>query len=87
MKVFKKFYEAVFFFCLFQLLDYLEPFRLSLEKLQEVSNRLRKDMIRGLKKHSHHNAPVKMLPTFVRATPDGTGEVFRSQENTAAHCS
>ncbi|CAF97272.1 unnamed protein product, partial [Tetraodon nigroviridis] len=56
----------------FQLHSYLEPFRLSLEKLQEVSNRLRKDMIRGLKKHSHQNAPVKMLPTFVRATPDGT---------------
>ncbi|KAM8742120.1 hexokinase-2-like isoform 1-T2 [Acanthopagrus schlegelii] len=52
--------------------DYLEPFRLSLEKLQEVSARLRKDLIRGLGKHSHHRAAVKMLPTFVRATPDGT---------------
>ncbi|XP_035998715.1 hexokinase-2 [Fundulus heteroclitus] len=51
---------------------YLEPFRLSLEKLQEVSVRLRKDMKRGLGKHTHHKAPVKMLPTFVRATPDGT---------------
>uniref|UniRef100_I3KL20 Phosphotransferase n=1 Tax=Oreochromis niloticus TaxID=8128 RepID=I3KL20_ORENI len=40
--------------------------------LQEVSARLRKDLIRGLGKHSHHKAPVKMLPTFVRATPDGT---------------
>lgn len=54
--------------------DYLEPFRLSLEKLQEVSARLRKDLVRGLGKHSHHRAAVKMLPTFVRATPDGTGE-------------
>ncbi|KAM4726194.1 hexokinase-4-like [Anableps anableps] len=51
---------------------YLEPFRLSLEKLQEVSARLWKDMIRGLGKHTHHRASVKMLPTFVRATPDGT---------------
>ncbi|XP_051793702.1 hexokinase-2-like isoform X1 [Acanthochromis polyacanthus] len=51
---------------------YLEPFRLSLEKLKEVSVRLRKDLIRGLGKHSHHRAAVKMLPTFVRATPDGT---------------
>uniref|UniRef100_A0A8D3AKV7 Phosphotransferase n=1 Tax=Scophthalmus maximus TaxID=52904 RepID=A0A8D3AKV7_SCOMX len=47
-------------------------FHLSLEKLQEVSARLRKDLIRGLGKHSHHRAAVKMLPTFVRATPDGT---------------
>uniref|UniRef100_A0A3B5A6R0 Phosphotransferase n=1 Tax=Stegastes partitus TaxID=144197 RepID=A0A3B5A6R0_9TELE len=51
---------------------YLERFRLSLEKLKEVSARLRKDLIRGLGKHSHHRAAVKMLPTFVRATPDGT---------------
>uniref|UniRef100_A0A8C8JI53 Phosphotransferase n=1 Tax=Oncorhynchus tshawytscha TaxID=74940 RepID=A0A8C8JI53_ONCTS len=49
----------------------LQPFRLSLEKLQDVSSRLRKDLIRGLGKHTHCRAPVKMLPTFVRATPDG----------------
>ncbi|XP_054481413.1 hexokinase-4-like [Anoplopoma fimbria] len=52
--------------------EYLERFHLSQEKLQEVSARLRKDLVRGLGKHSHHKAPVKMLPTFVRATPDGT---------------
>ncbi|MEQ2228891.1 hypothetical protein ILYODFUR_013316 [Ilyodon furcidens] len=51
---------------------YLEPFSLSLEKLQEVSAQLQKDMTRGLGKHTHHRASVKMLPTFVRATPDGT---------------
>uniref|UniRef100_M4AKT3 Phosphotransferase n=1 Tax=Xiphophorus maculatus TaxID=8083 RepID=M4AKT3_XIPMA len=55
-----------------QVVKHLEPFRLSLEKLKEVSTRLRKDMIRGLGKHTHHRAAVKMLPTFVRATPDGT---------------
>uniref|UniRef100_A0A671VBF2 Phosphotransferase n=1 Tax=Sparus aurata TaxID=8175 RepID=A0A671VBF2_SPAAU len=60
------------FVCCVQVQDYLEPFRLSLEKLQEVSARLRKDLVRGLGKHSHHRAAVKMLPTFVRATPDGT---------------
>ncbi|KAM6984070.1 hexokinase-4-like [Tautogolabrus adspersus] len=51
---------------------YLDSFRLSQEKLLQVSAQLKKDMIRGLGKHSHHKAPVKMLPTFVRATPDGT---------------
>uniref|UniRef100_A0A8C2XE96 Phosphotransferase n=1 Tax=Cyclopterus lumpus TaxID=8103 RepID=A0A8C2XE96_CYCLU len=55
-----------------QVQEYLEPFHLSVEKLREVSARLRKDLVRGLGKHSHHKAPVKMLPTFVRATPDGT---------------
>ncbi|KAI1903570.1 hypothetical protein AGOR_G00028540 [Albula goreensis] len=52
--------------------EWLQPFRLSTEKLREVSARLRKDLIRGLGKHTHRRAPVKMLPTFVRATPDGT---------------
>ncbi|KAJ8385409.1 hypothetical protein AAFF_G00189350 [Aldrovandia affinis] len=52
--------------------EWLQPFRLPKEKLREVSARLRKDLIRGLGKHTHHRAPVKMLPTFVRATPDGT---------------
>ncbi|XP_015239089.1 PREDICTED: glucokinase-like [Cyprinodon variegatus] len=56
-----------------QVLKYLEPFRLSLEKLREISAQLKKDMIRGLGKHTHNRAPVKMLPTFVRETPDGKG--------------
>ncbi|XP_066572535.1 hexokinase-2 [Amia ocellicauda] len=52
--------------------EWLQPFRLPREKLCEVSSRLLKDMERGLDKHTHHRAPVKMLPTFVRSTPDGT---------------
>lgn len=56
-----------------QVEDFLRPFQLSLEKLREVSSKFRKDLIRGLGKHTHRRAPVKMLPTFVRDTPDGTG--------------
>ncbi|XP_053703477.1 hexokinase-2-like [Synchiropus splendidus] len=52
--------------------SYLQPFILSQEKLQEISKRLEKDLVRGLGRHTHRRAPVKMLPTFVRATPDGT---------------
>ncbi|XP_032367532.1 hexokinase-2, partial [Etheostoma spectabile] len=51
---------------------YLEPFRLSQAELQEVSARLSRDLVLGLGKQTHHTAAVKMLPTFVRATPDGT---------------
>ncbi|KAK7925014.1 hypothetical protein WMY93_007324 [Mugilogobius chulae] len=54
--------------------SFLKDFRLSLEKLGDISSRLTQDMIKGLDRHSHHKAPVKMLPTFVRATPDGTEE-------------
>lgn len=52
----------------------LKPFRLSDEKLQDVSSCLREDLLLGLGRQTHRNAAVKMLPTFVRATPDGTGE-------------
>lgn len=62
-----------------QVQAFLEPFALSREKLQEVSTRLKKAMLRGLGKHTHHKAAVKMLPTFVRATPDGTGEAGSDQ--------
>ncbi|XP_053297150.1 hexokinase-2 [Pleuronectes platessa] len=55
-----------------QVQSYLERFTLSLEKLQDVSSRLKKALILGLGKRTHHRAAVKMLPTFVRATPDGT---------------
>ncbi|XP_062289284.1 hexokinase-4-like [Scomber scombrus] len=50
----------------------LDGFDLPREKLQVIMSLLKKDVNRGLGKHSHHRAPVKMLPTFVRATPDGT---------------
>ncbi|CAL8401064.1 unnamed protein product [Boreogadus saida] len=50
----------------------LQPFQLSQSRLVDVSHWLRRDLSRGLGKHSHHRAAVKMLPTFVRATPDGT---------------
>ncbi|GLD46323.1 hexokinase-2-like protein [Lates japonicus] len=55
-----------------QVQKYLKPFHLSRKKLREISTRLWTDMIRGLGKRTHNKAAVKMLPTFVRATPDGT---------------
>ncbi|MEQ2192489.1 hypothetical protein XENOCAPTIV_012439, partial [Xenoophorus captivus] len=51
---------------------YLEPFRLSPKKLQEVSDGLQNDMIRGVGKDTHQKVSVKMLPTFIRETPDRT---------------
>ncbi|XP_075994818.1 hexokinase-2-like [Genypterus blacodes] len=55
-----------------QVHQFLQSFRLPLVKLQEVSSRLWKDLKRGLGRQTHQHATVKMLPTFVRATPDGT---------------
>lgn len=50
----------------------LDALRLSNAQLHDVKNILRKEMERGLKKESHAEASVKMLPTYVRSTPDGT---------------
>uniref|UniRef100_A0A452TI95 Hexokinase-2 n=1 Tax=Ursus maritimus TaxID=29073 RepID=A0A452TI95_URSMA len=46
--------------------------RLSDENLLEISKRFRKEMEKGLGATTHPTASVKMLPTFVRSTPDGT---------------
>lgn len=51
----------------------LESLKLSCEQLLEVKRRMKIEMERGLRKETHAIAPVKMLPTYVCATPDGTG--------------
>ncbi len=40
----------------------------------DVSKRFRREMDKGLGRDTNPTAAVKMLPTFVRSTPDGTGE-------------
>lgn len=59
----------------FQVDQYLYHMRLSDETLLEVAKRFRKEMEKGLGATTHPTASVKMLPTFVRSTPDGTGTV------------
>lgn len=55
----------------------LESLKLSREQLLEVKRRMNVEMERGLSKETHAIAPVKMLPTYVCATPDGTGRRAR----------
>uniref|UniRef100_A0A673B076 Hexokinase-2 n=1 Tax=Sphaeramia orbicularis TaxID=375764 RepID=A0A673B076_9TELE len=55
-----------------QIQQTLAEFRLSKAQLLEVKKRMRIEIERGLKKDTHQEATVKMLPTFVRSTPDGT---------------
>nr|XP_012618107.1 hexokinase-1 isoform X1 [Microcebus murinus] len=55
-----------------QIEETLANFRLTKEMLLEVKKRMREDMEKGLKKQTHDKASVKMLPSFVRGTPDGT---------------
>ncbi|XP_046871709.1 hexokinase-2 [Hypomesus transpacificus] len=51
---------------------YLYHLRLSEESLMDVSVRFRREMDKGLGRDTNPTAAVKMLPTFVRSTPDGT---------------
>ncbi|XP_057213564.1 hexokinase-2 [Triplophysa rosa] len=50
----------------------LDTLRLSRDQLLEVKRKMEKEMDLGLAKETHPTATVKMLPTFVRSTPDGT---------------
>ncbi|XP_060712556.1 hexokinase-2-like [Hemiscyllium ocellatum] len=50
----------------------LRALTLDEEQLLQVKQRMRAEMERGLTKDGHATAPVKMLPTYVRSTPDGT---------------
>uniref|UniRef100_A0A8C6TS00 Hexokinase-2 n=1 Tax=Neogobius melanostomus TaxID=47308 RepID=A0A8C6TS00_9GOBI len=51
----------------------LDTLRLSREQLLEVKERMSDAMLKGLSRQTHQQASVKMLPSFVRATPNGTG--------------
>ncbi|MBN3321348.1 HXK2 protein, partial [Atractosteus spatula] len=51
---------------------YLYHMRLSDETLMDISLRFRREMDKGLGRDTNPTAAVKMLPTFVRSTPDGT---------------
>lgn len=43
--------------------------------LRELRDKMRAELEHGLKRETQAQATVKMLPTFVCGTPDGTGEV------------
>ncbi|XP_060728856.1 hexokinase HKDC1 [Tachysurus vachellii] len=50
----------------------LAEFKLSTTQLQQIKDKMRVELERGLRKDSHGSASVKMLPTYVFRTPDGT---------------
>lgn len=45
-----------------------------MEELKEVMKRMQCEMERGLRLETHEEASVKMLPTYVCSTPEGSGE-------------
>uniref|UniRef100_A0A6Q2YJ06 Hexokinase-2 n=1 Tax=Esox lucius TaxID=8010 RepID=A0A6Q2YJ06_ESOLU len=55
-----------------QIAQTLAEFCLSQAQLLEVKTRMRTEIENGLGKATHSSATVKMLPSYVRSTPDGT---------------
>lgn len=51
--------------------------RLSDETLIDIMARFRREMKNGLSRDFNPTATVKMLPTFVRSIPDGSGKDLR----------
>lgn len=54
--------------------------RLSDETLLDIMGRFRSEMKNGLSRDFNPTASVKMLPTFVRSIPDGSGKNFDSSD-------
>ncbi|XP_001380610.1 hexokinase-1 isoform X2 [Monodelphis domestica] len=52
--------------------EMLAPLKLTSQQLMQVKNRLRVEMDLGLKKSSHDSAKVKMWPSYVTGTLDGS---------------
>ncbi|NXR44520.1 HXK3 protein, partial [Hippolais icterina] len=52
--------------------EVLNPLRLSRADLEKVQALMRQEMDRGLGKETNASASVRMLPTYVSHTPDGT---------------
>ncbi|XP_072341842.1 hexokinase-4 isoform X2 [Scyliorhinus torazame] len=50
----------------------LSEFQLEKGELLEVMRRIQREMERGLRLETHKTASVKMLPSYVRSTPDGS---------------
>ncbi|XP_069466707.1 hexokinase HKDC1-like [Ambystoma mexicanum] len=55
-----------------QIEDILAPFLLTKDDLTDVKQKMLTELEYGLKKETHKGASVKMLPTYVCGTPDGT---------------
>lgn len=64
------------FFLLFfkiQIDKYLYSMRFSDETLLDIMQQFRRELAKGLSRDTNATAALKMLPTFVRSIPDGSG--------------
>lgn len=62
---------------MFQIDKYLYSMRFSDETLLDITQQFRREMVKGLGRDTNPTAALKMLPTFVRSIPDGSGRCLR----------
>lgn len=65
-------------FGVFQVDETLAPFKLTREQLMLVKSRMRAGLEAGLRNKG--SSAVKMLPSYVYRTPDGTGQKLRVEQ-------
>lgn len=46
---------------------------------------MKTEILNGLSKSTHDAATVKMWPSFVQSTPDGTGEKYKGLKASTRH--
>lgn len=66
-------FSSFFFLISLKVDRFLHAMRLQDDQLIEISKRFLAEMKKGLSAESTAAATVKMLPTHVRSTPDGSG--------------
>ena len=60
--------------CILQIDEIMKDFRLTDETYTSIMYLLNEEMRKGLTKDAHHLSTVRMFPTYVRSTPDGSGK-------------
>ena len=56
--------------------EFMKPYDLDDATYKKICDVLLAEMEKGLNKTTNAEAVVKMLPTYVRALPDGSGRLF-----------
>ena len=67
--------------CTFKIEEFMKPYDLDDATYKKISDILLVEMEKGLSKTTNAEAVIKMLPTYVRALPDGSGNFYYSINN------
>ncbi|KAF2987917.1 hypothetical protein EK904_011431 [Melospiza melodia maxima] len=58
----------------------LRSLSIPLERLHVMKGHMIQDMCKGLSRQTHAHAKVRMLPTYICSTPNGTGKAAQPED-------